>query len=489
MGPGIGPASAVTLTAQTGAGVTSGYHAYVVTFATAVGESLQSPAASVTTGEVPDPIPTPGTPTTTATHDYHGLAQFPIGRTLSFKYAYSTVAILADFSNTAAVLAAQTLPSPVSASIVTIDNKDPLNPGKAAVVYVPIPYAPDPRVKSIVVYARDPVVTGANWCQTGNVYLNWTPGTTSNVRVQAVSSGTNAPTANTTGTNQINVTAIPVGSASVTARKIYRTAAGGGPPRLLATIANNTTTTYLDTLADAALGVEAPALDTSGLAQPAGSVLPGAQTLPLAGTSAFLATGGWAIVGNGEQVIRYTGITASGSTLVGIPVSGVGAITAAVNYNSTVTAAPLITGIPASGPRSLTRALTAGDELYFVVQADDAARQTLLAADMGGNGIREEWDQDRRLSIPEARARAAALLALREFDRHGLSYTCRDLRTAAGRTIFCNLPTISVYYFRIQRVTISNFRPYPTQYPTFTVEASSSRFSFEDLLRMSKPRE
>jgi len=37
--------------------------------------------------------------------------------------------------------------------------------------------------------------------------------------------------------------------------------------------------------------------------------------------------------------------------------------------------------------------------------------------------------------------------------------------------------------FKIQSVTINNFRPHPTQYPTYTVTASSRRFSFEDWLR------
>ena len=151
VGTGIGPSSPVTLTAQAGAGVTSGPHFYSTSFVTASGESLVGPEAFITTGEIPNPTATPGKPTTSATRDYTGLAQFPIGHTLTFKYAYSTA--LTSVGGVAASTTA-TLPSPASLSVVTIDNKDPLNPGRAAVVYVPIPYSANPRVKSIVVYVQ-----------------------------------------------------------------------------------------------------------------------------------------------------------------------------------------------------------------------------------------------------------------------------------------------------------------------------------------------
>ena len=102
-----------------------------------------------------------------------------------------------------------------------------------------------------------------------------------------------------------------------------------------------------------------------------------------------------------------------------------------------------------------------------------------------GPGIREEWVQDRRLSIPEARARGNATLALRPLEDVTITYRCRDLRTASGKTITVNLPapTNVSGTFKIQTVTIANFRPYPTQYPTYTVTASSRHFNFEDWLR------
>lgn len=56
---------------------------------------------------------------------------------------------------------------------------------------------------------------------------------------------------------------IPVGGAVVTARKLYRTAAGGTVFYLLAIIANNTATTYSDNIADGSLGAQAPTTNTT----------------------------------------------------------------------------------------------------------------------------------------------------------------------------------------------------------------------------------
>jgi len=63
---------------------------------------------------------------------------------------------------------------------------------------------------------------------------------------------------------KVTLTGIPIGGASVTARKLYRTAAGGSTYMLLATITDNTTTTYTDNIADASLGAGAPTTNTTG---------------------------------------------------------------------------------------------------------------------------------------------------------------------------------------------------------------------------------
>ncbi len=70
----------------------------------------------------------------------------------------------------------------------------------------------------------------------------------------------------TPGNQQVDLSAIPVGPAGITARKIYRTIVGGaGDFKLVATIPDNVTTIYSDTTPDAGLGVVAPTLNTSGV--------------------------------------------------------------------------------------------------------------------------------------------------------------------------------------------------------------------------------
>lgn len=60
--------------------------------------------------------------------------------------------------------------------------------------------------------------------------------------------------------SRIAVSAIPVGPAGTTARKLYRSAAGdAGPWLLLTTIADNVTVVFADNVADGALGAAAPA--------------------------------------------------------------------------------------------------------------------------------------------------------------------------------------------------------------------------------------
>lgn len=62
---------------------------------------------------------------------------------------------------------------------------------------------------------------------------------------------------------RVELSAIPIGGALVTARKLYRTVAGGTAYLLFATIAENTTTTYTDNVADASLGAGAPSVNTT----------------------------------------------------------------------------------------------------------------------------------------------------------------------------------------------------------------------------------
>jgi hypothetical protein len=304
---------------------------------------------------------------------------------------------------------------------------------------------------------------------------------TSFVDTTADSSLVTPPAAGVAALQTVTVSGIATGPHSgsgggTTARQLYRTT--GGSWYRLATIADNTTTTYVDAVGDGGLGLGGgPVTDTSGLVADGGQVLAGAPTIPVSGTGAFPPTGGWVLSGNNR--VRYAGVTAA--ALTGIPAAGDGAIANTIPYGTPITLAPMLTGVG-----GITAPIVAGDELYLVVQADDPARQTTVA-DMvhAGPGVREEWVQDRRLSITEARARAQATLALRPLEDITITYACRDTRTAAGKTITVNLPAPTNVWgtFKIQSVTINNFRPHPTQYPTYTVTASSRRFSFEDWLR------
>ena len=63
---------------------------------------------------------------------------------------------------------------------------------------------------------------------------------------------------------RVSVTGIAIGGELVTARRLYRTAAGGAEYFLVATIADNTTTAYVDNIADGALGAGIPTSNTTG---------------------------------------------------------------------------------------------------------------------------------------------------------------------------------------------------------------------------------
>ena len=88
------------------------------------------------------------------------------------------------------------------------------------------------------------------------------------------------PAYNSLWLDQIPVSTLP----AVTGRKVYRTVANGTQLKLVATI-NKTDTGYHDVTADAALGVNIPTTDTSGIpSDTAQQVVAGSTTLPVSGT-------------------------------------------------------------------------------------------------------------------------------------------------------------------------------------------------------------
>lgn len=523
------PTTAPSGTAQVGSGLGLGAYRYVVTFTNAAGETLPSAAsAAVTTRDVADPTVKP-----TVTIDTSGGSGNigTVGQGVDFAYCYS------GFSGAMY----RTGRSPTT----HITQKgDPYSPGLPCPVNVTMTCSTDPSVSDIEVHIKeqgeagfsrvayvsnnpaggtvsirlsnvgkqDPIAAGFPVRQIAvtvpkggagilgrKVYRTAANGATYGLRstladnvttfftdaAADASLGAAPPVTGTAVNAQVALSGIAVGPSAVTARKVYRSAAGAALLKLQQTIANNTATTGVqDATPDASLGATAPANDTSGLTQPTGQVPPGSPSIVVTSTAFASAAGGWALV-NGNQVIRYGGV--SGNSLVGIPATGDGAIVAVVPYNSSIVGASVITGIPASGDGSITRALLTGDEIYLVVQRDNGAAQTALAARLGGTGIIEEWIQDRRLSIAEATTRGDAFLTTRPLDPITLTYTTRDLRTKSGQNIVVNVvaPTDLTGVFLIQHVEIGNFRPHGNQPPTFTVHASSVRYTFEQLIGRS----
>lgn len=62
---------------------------------------------------------------------------------------------------------------------------------------------------------------------------------------------------------QVQLSDLPLGAGNVVSRKLYRTMANGADYFLVATIADNTATTFRDNIADVALGVGAPTLNST----------------------------------------------------------------------------------------------------------------------------------------------------------------------------------------------------------------------------------
>ena len=90
-----------------------------------------------------------------------------------------------------------------------------------------------------------------------------------------------------------------------------------------------------------------------------------------------------------------------------------------------------------------------------------------------------------RLSIAEAQARGDADLALFKSSLTHATYATRDRKTRSGKTVTVNFaaPTSVVASLKIVRVTIDQIDIAPDMFPLYSVEASSVKFSFEDLLR------
>jgi hypothetical protein len=158
----------------------------------------------------------------------------------------------------------------------------------------------------------------------------------------------------------------------------------------------------------------------------------------------------------------------------------VGAITAAVNYNSTITGAPMLLAVNTVGSAALAAPLIKGAPINIWVQVDDQGAQTALAARVGGSGIVEQLIVDERRGEPSLIALCTADLALYGRPIVTIQYTTFDPKSRAGRPVRVHLAQPAIdQTLVIQDVTIST----GTGPPRFAVTASSVRTSLEDLLR------
>jgi hypothetical protein len=126
-----------------------------------------------------------------------------------------------------------------------------------------------------------------------------------------------------------------------------------------------------------------------------------------------------------------------------------------------------------------------GDEVNQWVTRNDTTAQTALAGYEGGDGIREYYVQDRRLSYNGAVARGDAELELFANPIVTVQYETQDPNARPGGevTISLSSPLSVSGTYRIQSVNINDLELSTTQWPWRTVTASSVRFDLYDVLR------
>ena len=222
----VQPSAAPTIGSVAGAGLPAGTYSYAYTWATAAGETKPSPLASFANANAGGPAATPTVTLQTGT----GLG---IGR---YRYAYT-------FGTGSGATIGETVPSPVAEVTTTQTTTAAPSTGPTGSM------------------ATGGGLTGSKYYFYRITFVTAQGETTTGPASAAIPVYT--------GYGSINLGSIPVGPAAVTGRRIYRTTgiAGGQTSEyyLVTTLANNTATTYLDTLADAALGVIRPATNTATL--------------------------------------------------------------------------------------------------------------------------------------------------------------------------------------------------------------------------------
>ena len=448
-----------------GGAVDVGWHWYVYSYVTAAGESAPSPlgiAVQTTAGlqTVNLGLTFPNDPRILALRIYRSsTAATNAGPAMPWrKVADLTGSSYSDVSGDAA------LPTQAPPTVGTADS------GEGAVVTIPT--SADPRIVARRLYRKD---DGGEYRLVAEIRDNFT--TTFNDTLPAAG-GDLAPRVNHVTTGAVNLT-VPVGPAGTVTRRVFRTTAGGSQYRELTAIGDNTTTAIVDTTPDANLGGSPlPSVGGGNAAAPPPTAI-GSNRIRLT-TIAGFPSAGW-VVTEAAAFIRYastSGDASAGWYLDGIPASGQGAIAAEIPAGTGIQTVPELFGVA-----PVARA-SQGDTVQLLVQVDDVPAQNALAALDGSDGVIEHYIQDRRLSEAGARARALADLELFKNPETRVAYTTHDPNTRSGRTVHVDLPapTSLVGDFLIQKVTIADVSIAKNWYPSRAVDASTTRFSFDDVL-------
>ena len=199
------------------------------------------------------------------------------------------------------------------------------------------------------------------------------------------------------------------------------------PARL---IADNTTTVIVDSLPDASLGAAAAPVDTSGLTQPTGQVPAGATVIIVAKRPPFADAGGWAVIGNGEQAIRYTGENRhepDGDSRDGPRRDRRGDCLQLHDHRG-------------AGARRRHRAWSRGHPegapIHVWVQRDDLAAQAYMSRSTAtGDGVYEHIVERRAAIGGVAAAGVRRAIALYSRPLVTVTYAARDLKTKSGKTV------------------------------------------------------
>ena len=155
-----------------------------------------------------------------------------------------------------------------------------------------------------------------------------------------------------------------------------------------------------------------------------------------------------------------------------------------ITVGTEVAAAPFLKGIPASAAGSILYTPAQGDRVVTRVTRNNTASQTTIAAIEGGDGIHEDSIADASWHT-EAMLNAAgdAHLSLFADDIASVSYACRDVKSQSGKSVVVNRTSQGWSgTFKIQKVTITEIGIARNLMPLFSVEASSVKFTFEDII-------